>query len=308
MARMERFKLIALQGVNMITVNSYFSGAGLMDYGLRLGGLEIQQSFELDKTCCETLRLNFDHEPVCCDITGKLVADEKPCEVMVATYPCTKYSTVADLHQTRTGDDLFLHFFRHVAIRKPEIYVVENVPGMRKFPVVMEAMTKLPEYYVSVFCPVKSEYWLPQKRDRLIIIGAKRSFNWQAPGPAKHPARLRDIIESDPQVSIPDYVYRRMMGKYRDRPIISDPERDDLAPTCVAHYSKDQSTRMIADKRFPGGVRPYTVREYARLQGVPDSFVFAGTANQQYKQIGNGVSVPVGEWLAGEIRRYMGLR
>jgi DNA (cytosine-5)-methyltransferase 1 len=44
----------------------------------------------------------------------------------------------------RTGDDLFLHFFRHVAIRRPELYVVENVPGMRKFPVVMEAMTKLP--------------------------------------------------------------------------------------------------------------------------------------------------------------------
>lgn len=278
-----------------------------MDYGLSLGGLEIQQSFEIDSVCCETLRRNFKHEVKCCDIAGKLVADELPCDVMVATYPCTKYSPVADIHGTRTGDELFLHFFRHIAIRQPEIYVIENVPGMKKFPIVMEAMTKLPDYYVSVFCPVKSEYWLPQKRDRLIIIGAKRSFSWQSPQPGSKPLRLRDILEKSPQIDIPDYVYRRMRGEYRDKPIISNPETNDLAPTCVAHYSKDLSTRMVADKRFPGGARPYTVREYARLQGVPDSFVFAGTKQQQYKQIGNGVSVPVGEWLGGEIKRYMGL-
>jgi site-specific DNA-cytosine methylase len=62
--------------------------------------------------------------------------------------------------------------WRHVAIRRPELYVVENVPGMKKFPVVMEAMTKLPDYYVHVACPIKSSLWLPQKRDRLIIIGS----------------------------------------------------------------------------------------------------------------------------------------
>src|SRR5256714_15579930 len=98
---------------------------------------------------------------------------------MVATYPCTKYSPIGDIHGVRTGDDLFLHFFRHVAIRRPELYVVENVPGMKKFPVVMEAMTKLPDYYVHVECPVKSSTWLPQKRDRLIIIGSRRSFLWR---------------------------------------------------------------------------------------------------------------------------------
>lgn len=291
----------------MITVNSYFSGAGLMDYGLQLGGLKIQQSFELDQTCCKTLRKNFDHDVICCDITEKLVADEKPCEVMVATYPCTKYSTIADIHGTRTGDELFLHFFRHVAIRQPEIYVIENVPGMRKFPVVMEAMTKLPDYYVSVFCPIKATCWLPQERDRLIILGGRRRFNWQQPTPERRPVRLADILDRDPQIDIPNYFYNRVTGTggYRDRPIVSDPARGDIAPTCVAHYSKDVSTRAIRDKRFPMGIRPYTVREYARLQGVPDSFEFAGTNPQAYKQIGNGVPVPVGRWIAGEIKRYM---
>lgn len=50
--------------------------------------------------------------------------------------------------------------------------------------------------------------------------------------------------------------------------------------------------------------RPYAVREYARLQGVPDSFSFVGSDNDAYRMIGNGVSVPVGEWIGSEIVRY----
>jgi DNA (cytosine-5)-methyltransferase 1 len=289
--------------MSQILTNTYFSGAGLMDIGLEAGGLTLQQSFELDAVSCDTIRRNFAHEVVQCDITKKLVLADKECHVMVATYPCTKYSPIADIHGVRTGDDLFLHFFRHVAIRRPEVYVVENVPGMKKFPVVMEAMTKLPDYYVHVACPVKTSIWLPQKRDRLIIIGSRRNFAWRAPQ-AKRAVTLAEILEPEPTPHIPDYVNRRLAGKYRDRPIISDPKRGDIAPTCVAHYSKDLSTRLVADARFPRGVRPYTVREYARLQGVSDTFTFAGGANDAYRMIGNGVSVPVGEWIGSEIVQY----
>ncbi len=48
----------------------------------------------------------------------------------------------------------------------------------------------------------------------------------------------------------------------------------------------------------------FTVREYARLQGVPDTFTFGGSDNDAYRMIGNGVSVPVGEWIGSEIVRY----
>ena len=51
-------------------------------------------------------------------------------------------------------------------------------------------------------------------------------------------------------------------------------------------------------------MRPYTVREYARLQGVPDKFNFVGSDNDAYRMIGNGVSVPVGKWIGSEITRY----
>lgn len=286
-----------------MTVNSYFSGAGLMDIGLLQAGVSINQSFELDPAACRVQQENLPHNVVECDISEKLALDEEDCDAMVFTYPCTKYSTIGDIHGVRTGDDLFLHALRHLAIKKPEMYVVENVPGMKAFPVVMEAMTKLPDYWVTTFCPIQSQTWLPQKRDRLIIIGSRRNFSWRPPE-NNRPVSLKEIIEKDPDVTLPKAIEQRMSGKYRDRPIVSDPDRGDLAPTCVAHYAKDKSTRLVADNRFPLGVRPYSVREYARLQGVPDSFAFNCSDTDAYRMIGNGVSVPVGKWIGEEMMRY----
>jgi len=287
----------------MIEVNSYFSGAGLMDIGLMDAGINIRQAFELDVDACSTYRHNLGDHMKQCDITTELVLEQDSCDGMAFTYPCTKYSTMASIHGTRTGDDLFLHSLRHLAIAKPEFYVVENVPGMKAFPVVMEVMTKLPDYHIQTFCPIKSELWLPQRRDRLIIIGTKRNFTVRPPENTK-PISLESILEKDPKVTRPEAIKKRMEGGYRDLPIISDPRKGDIAPTAVAHYSKDKSTRLVKDKRFPMGVRPYSVREFARLQGVPDWFEFPGFDTAAYRQIGNGVSVPVGRWIGNELKRY----
>lgn len=276
-----------------ITAKSYFSGAGGMDLGIEESGINIIESYEIDKKCCNTLRKNFKHHVNEAVITQITVLDQNDADVYIGTFPCTRYSTIADISGTRTGDDLFLHFFRHIALAQPEMYVVENVPGMLKFKVVMEALTKLPDYYVRVECPVNANMWLPQERKRLILIGSKKPFtNFDYPD--SQPLKLKDIIEKDASIDIPQYVYNRINGKYRDKPIISDPDNDDLAPTCVAHYAKDKGTRLIKDGKR---IRPYTVREYARLQGFPDWFEFCGTDNDAYRQIGNAVAVPMGRWI-----------
>lgn len=287
----------------LITANSYFSGAGLFDTGLMMGGIDILNSYELDQVACAVQEENLGHHVIRTDITQKKVCDDDDANVMIGTYPCTKYSPLADISRTRTGDDLFLHLFRHVAIREPELYVIENVPGMKKFPVVMEAMTKLPSYYVTVICPIKTEIWLPQRRDRLIIIGSKKPFNWNHPI-SKKAKKLSEIIEKDPDVKMSKSIIARLNGKYRDKPIISDPGKNDIAPTCLAHYSKDKSTRLLVDKKFKFGVRPYSVREFARLQGIPDWFQFNCSDTQAYKMIGNGVPIPIGYWLAKELKNY----
>jgi DNA (cytosine-5)-methyltransferase 1 len=289
------------------TAKGYFSGCGGMELGLMQAGVEMIMSLDLDREATDCMRANryyFAHEVLTEDIKDKTVLAQPKSDIIVGTYPCTKYSPIADIHNTRTGDDLFLHFFRHIAIEQPQMYIVENVPGMKKFPVVMEAMTKLPEYYVNVFCPVDAANWLPQRRKRLILIGTKRPFHISDPRQVSNRPRLKDLLEKNPQVDMPDYVVRRINGKYRDHPIVVDPSLvNALAPTCVAHYAKDLSTRLVKDSCAEYGVRPFSVREYARLQGFPDDFHFENKRSS-YRLIGNAVPVQMGRWIGESAMKY----
>lgn len=289
------------------TAKGYFSGAGGMEIGLMQAGVEFIQSLDLDSDAISCMKQNchyFSHSIVSSDIKNVTVLEQKGSDIIVGTYPCTKYSAIADIHGARTGDDLFLHFFRHIAIERPEMYIVENVPGMKKFKVVMEAMTKLPDYYVNVFCPIDAANWLPQRRKRLILIGTRKPFTIAPPKEATNKTRLLDIIESNPDVPMPSYVISRIEGKYRDKPIIVDPsDPGAMAPTCVAHYSKDLGTRLVVDRNSKHGVRPFSVREYARLQGFPEDFHFENKMSS-YKLIGNAVAVPMGRWIGEQALKY----
>ena len=291
----------------MITAKGYFSGCGGMELGMMEAGINVIQSLDIDSTAIECMNENshyFGHTILKEDIENITVLDQPKTDIIIGTYPCTKYSAIADIHGTRTGDNLFLHFFRHIALEQPEMYIVENVPGMRKFKVVMEAMTKLPDYYVNVFCPVDAANWLPQRRKRLILIGTRKPFFIEPPTACNNRVRLKDILESGPEIDIPDYVLSRINGKYRDKPIIVDPDIPGaIAPTCVAHYAKDLGTRLVKDKKSRYGVRPFTVREYARLQGFPDDFKFKNERNS-YKLIGNAVAKDMGMWAGRQAMKY----
>lgn len=289
------------------TAKGYFSGCGGMEIGIMQAGVTMIQSLDLDIEATDCMKLNrnyFAHSVITGDIKDKTVLEQPNSEIIIGTYPCTKYSAIADIHGTRTGDDLFLHFFRHIAIEKPEMYIVENVPGMKKFKVVMEAMTKLPDYYVNIFCPVDAANWLPQRRKRLILIGTRKPFNISSPKSVISKQRLKEIIEKNPEVEMPEYVISRINGKYRDKPIIVDPDEiSAIAPTCLAHYSKDLGTRLVKDKSSKYGVRPFSIREYARLQGFPEDFNFENKRSA-YRLIGNAVAVPMGRWVGEQAMRY----
>ena len=289
------------------TAKGYFSGCGGMELGIIQAGIELVQSLDLDKVATDCMIMNkhyFNHTILNVDIKDKTVLEQPKTDIIIGTYPCTKYSPIADIHGTRTGDDLFLHFFRHIAIEQPEMYIVENVPGMKKFKVVMEAMTKLPDYYVNVFCPVDAANWLPQRRKRLILFGTRKRYSIQAPLLNSKKPTIKSILEKNPKIEMPDYVIKRIKGGYRDLPIIVNPDEiTAIAPTCVAHYAKDLSTRLVKDKNSKYGLRPFSIREYARLQGFPDDFIFENKRSS-YRLIGNAVPVDMGKWIGEVAMRY----
>jgi DNA (cytosine-5)-methyltransferase 1 len=136
------------------------------------------------------------------------------------------------------------------------------------------------------------------------LVGTRKPFSISAPKQISNRPRLKDILEINPEVEMPEYVVSRINGKYRDLPIIVDPEVvNAVAPTCVAHYSKDLGTRLVKDKNSKYGLRPFSVREFARLQGFPDDFNFVHRRSS-YKLIGNAVPVDMGRWVGQEALRY----
>ncbi len=299
--------MASAQSIYYPTGNGYFSGAGILEMGAQDAGVRMLQSIDIDLRATEHMKRNpkyFSHKIINADIRDLTVLDQPESDIMFFTFPCTRYSTIADIHGVRTGDEMFLHSLRHVALRRPEMYVVENVPGMKKFPVVMEAMSKLPGYYYNIFCPLNASNWVPQNRKRLILIATKKSFFLQEPQQAKNRPTIKDILEPDADLTLQPYVIKRLKGGYRDKPIIVDPDDPDaLAPTCVAHYAKDRGTRLVKDKRSKYGVRSFTLREWARLQGIPDDVVFEDTP-ASFQLIGNAVEFNMGRWIGQAAMSY----
>lgn len=278
-----------------------------MDLGFIQAGVDVKQSVDLDKRAVDTMHLNrhyFKHRILWEDVKEMTVLDQPETDVMAFSWPCKQYSLIGEIHGVRTGDELFTHGLRHVALGQPDMYWVENVPGMKYFRVVMEAMTKLPGYYIHVFCPLDAALWLPQNRERLIVVGTKKPFNISAPSRSLIRPTLKSILEKDVKIRVNDSVISRIKGQYRDKPIVVDPDDPNaMAPCCVAHYSKDMGTRLVKDKNYKHGVRPFTPREYARLQGLPDDYILPNK-NYAYEIIGNGVAVDVARWMGQQTVKY----
>lgn len=304
----------------MIQVGSLFSGAiDGMSLGFQLASDQYKTviSNEIEKTAVKTAMLNYQHEIIQKDIREISTDALGQCNVILGTFPCQEYSKASHIHKKGREDnwkqayhwasirDLFLHYFRFIAIVQPEVYIWENSPEVRKFPIVMETFRKLPPYHYYELELDTLDFRLPQRRKRLFVIGFKKPYNMPDPTDFQIYARqltIKDIKEPEPIFTIPDYVKSRINGSYRDLPSIK--KDDDIGNTCVAHYARDKGTTLLTDPRGYKGLRPYSVREYARLMGIPDTFHFANKETTNFKHIGNAVSPLVARGIAKAVLPY----
>ncbi|WP_035350197.1 DNA cytosine methyltransferase [Fictibacillus gelatini] len=304
----------------MIKVGSLFSGAiDGMSLGFKLASdkYETVISNELESTAVKTAAANYDHRILQDDIRNISIEALRECQVIAGTFPCQEYSKAAHIHKNKRKDnwkqafhwasirDLFLHYFRFIALVQPEVYLWENSPEVRNFPIVMETFRKLPPYHYYELELDTLDFRLPQRRKRLFVIGFKRPYNMPNVADFQIYSRqltIKDIKEDIEVIDIPQYVINRIEGKYRDFPSVKDD--DDIGNTCVAHYGRDRGTTLIRDKTGYKGMRPFTVREYARLMGIPDNFQFANKDTTNYRHIGNSVSPVVTRALAKAIEPY----
>ena len=83
---------------------------------------EMIESLDLDAEATDCMQMNnnyLSHAVINNYIKDKTVLKLPDSEIITGIYPCTKYSAMANIYGTRTSDDLFLHFFRHIAVEQP---------------------------------------------------------------------------------------------------------------------------------------------------------------------------------------------
>jgi len=304
-----------------VYVSSLFSGA--ID-GLLQGFMMDDSNFyipyvsnELDHLAVKTAELNFQHKIINDDVRNVSIKEFMSSNVMLGTFPCNLYTLAAHIHKKGQKEnftqmyhkaivqDLFLYMFRSVALGLPEVYIWENSPEIRNYPIIMESFKELPPYLYNEVVLDTQDFNLPQRRKRLFVIGTRRPFDIPDPHQFQiydKQLTIGDIREENPEIIIPNYVKKRIDGGYRDMPSIKTD--DDISNTFCAHYARDMGTTMIHDPRGYKGLRSYTVREAARIQGIQDSFKFANARSTNFKHIGNSVSPVVAHALGQIIKLY----
>lgn len=323
-----------------------FAGAGGLALGLEKAGLSCVMLNELDKWACETLRFNRpEWNVVEGDVSQQSFKQYKgKVDIVTGGFPCQAFSYAGKkLGLEDARGTLFYEFARAVKETQPLMCIGENVRGLtthdngKTLHFMIEILDEL-GYDVIEPQVLKAAYFnVPQKRERLFLVGIKRGtgipFHYPKPNPEMMPLKEalkagklypKDVPDSPGQ----NYPARKKEimkmvppgGYWRDLPVPIQKEYmlksfylgggktgmarriswDEPCLTLTTSPAQKQTERCHPDE-----TRPFTTREYARIQTFPDEWQFQGSANQIYKQIGNAVPVNLGYAMGKEIVRAL---
>ena len=316
------------------------AGCGGLSTGFIEAGFTPLLLNELEKTFCESLRINHPGVEV---VQGSMTdLDLTPyagqVDVLQGGIPCQAFSQAGErrgLEDPR--GQLLLHFNTLILQCKPKVLLVENVKGLVSHDrgATLASVLKLFEnegmYTLTTQVLNAADYEVPQKRERVIIVGVLtslgRPFTYppkQAtkrvlrdvlcdvpPSPcASYPTKKKAVMELVPPggcwIDLPPDIQREYMG---ERSLAAGGGKRGIARRLAMDAPSLTLTTSPAQKQtercHPTETRPLSVREYARIQTFPDSYVFSGSAAQQYKQIGNAVPVRLGYHVAKQVLSFL---
>ncbi|MDC3412031.1 DNA cytosine methyltransferase [Terrihalobacillus insolitus] len=317
--------------MNMYKTIDLFAGIG----GIRLGFEMTNRtqnifSVEMDKYACQTYEANFGDNPLG-DVTKIKVNDLDNFDILLAGFPCQAFSIAGRrLGFEDTRGTLFFDVARIIKHKRPKAFLLENVKGLvnHKGGKTLETILRVLEndlnYKVSVKVLNAKNYGLPQNRERIYIVGFEdENVDFKFPEYVGDQRTLRHIIE-EKEVSSKYYLsdtYLQTLKAHRERhetkgngfgyQILS---YDGISNAVVVGGMGRERNLIIDDRlsdftpktRIKGeinkeSVRSLTPREWARLQGFPDTFEIPVSDTQAYKQFGNSVAVNVIHHIAKEM-------
>ena len=254
--------------------------------------------------------------------------------------PCQSFSYAGKrLGLQDVRGTMFYHYATFLHKLQPKMFLFENVRGLlthdggRTFKTILDIFED--EGYTTVHKVLNAwNYGVPQKRERLITIGIRNDLAEQChftfPKEHEYKPVVRDIqLDTNPDATKcarysqnKEAVFALVPpgGYWRDiDPIVAK----TYMKTCwdmgggrtgiLRRIGLDEPSLTVltnpgmkqTDRCHPLEVRPFSVRENARLQSFPDEWIFCGKLSEQYKQVGNAVPVNLAKEIGLEIKRTL---
>ena len=255
-------------------------------------------SSDIDEYAKESYASNFAEMPFG-DITKVNENDIPSHDLLFAGFPCQPFSIIGlgkGLDDTR--GTLFFEVARIIEAKRPRAFVLENVKRLvghengRTLKKILDVLIEL-GYHVDYKVLNALDCGLPQKRERVVILGSKIPFDMDWNIKAVAEKTLDDILEKD----VPKKYYaskaiaekRKEMHQSKFCPSIWHENKAGN----ISSYPYSCALRANASYNYllVNGERRLTPREMLRLQGFPDSFKIAVNDSQIRKQAGNAVPV-----------------
>jgi len=359
---------------------SFFAGAGGLDLGFKRAGFEILLNVEIEEVYCQTLCQNFHDSTV---VTGDIMEysreriykeaglqEHEELDLMLGGSPCQSFSTAGKRQAfSDPRGQAMLQYADLVNEVQPKFFLLENVRGLlsaslkhrplhqrgpehppleeEEMPgsALQHLLERFGDYDVKIELINAADYGVPQKRERIFVIGVRKDLNLEYHFPeATHSEN--GMGGKKPWVTVGD-VFRELEvkehhfmsyskerlrfmkmipqggGNWRDLRVYGDDVvREAMGGAYESgggkvgfyrriHSNKPSPTLLTSPAQkstnlgHPYEDRPLSIEEYLAIQGFPSDFKVAGKLMQQYTQIGNAVPVPLSQILGQSILEHL---
>lgn len=316
-----------------LKVASLFCGCGGTDVGL-LGNfeylntkysgnnMEIVYANDIDENACKLFEDNFGIKPDNRDIREVSSDDLPDFDILTGGFPCQSFSVVAQ-NPKRLGikDDrgkLFFEMCRILREKQPMCFIAENVKGIlsankkEAFPLIIEEFEKS-GYSVTYSILNSVKCGVPQKRERVIIVGFRKDLNISFDF-SDIPERSEDEYVPLKKVidSVVDEKYffseRAVQGMMKKRATMNKGRAQDITKPCNtvgSHLAKVSLNSTDPVLLVNGRYRRFTPREVARIQSFPEDYKLSGTDSAQYRALGNAIPPVMFWYVARSVQSYL---
>lgn len=313
-----------------LTVASFFCGCGGSDLGI-LGNFEflgqhypklpvsINFAVDFDKHAVQTYNANFSHPAICADIKDVVLEEIPAFDILVGGFPCQSFSTV---NPTKNPNDeranLYKELVKTLTLKQPKFFIFENVKGLmtlQKGEILKKVINEFENvgYHVKYKLLLASDYGIPQKRERVFIVGIRHDVNidYDFPKPTHSETASRDKKPWQPLKSVVKsleidekkyyFSQKAVDGMKNAKKNMKRGLYQDLDGQCLtitSHLAKSSLNSrdpvLLVDPENEV-YRRFTPTEASGIQSFPNDFIFPVSDHQAYRQIGNAIP-PVLMW------------